>query len=218
MLKLTSAEHHYDSENVVTLPEITLEKGSECVILGLSGSGKSTLLHVLGGLLKPTRGSLEINGEFLYSMPESKRDKFRGQNIGIIFQQMHLVDSLTVEENIRLAQYMSGRSINSGRIKEICEQLGINDKRHAYIDQLSQGQKQRVGIARAVINEPGLILADEPTSSLDDSRAEEVTGLLRSQAERCGATLIISTHDNRVKPFFKNTINLDELQEAEEAL
>lgn len=215
MLKLTSAEHIYNSENVVLLPDIELKEGDECVILGLSGSGKSTLLHVLGGLLKPTRGSLEINGQSLYSLSESARDKFRGKNIGIIFQQMHLVDSLTVEDNIRLAQYMSGRNINRSKIKTICDQLEISDKLTAYTDELSQGQKQRVGIARAVVNEPKLILADEPTSSLDDMRAGEVIGLLRDQAKQCGAILVISTHDNRVKQFFGNTINLNELHAAE---
>lgn len=214
MIKLNSAEHQYDSVTKVVLPDLKIEAKSERVILGLSGSGKSTLLHILAGILKPTKGTLEIDGKSVYNMTEAERDRFRGQHIGIIFQQLHLVDSLTVRQNLRLAQYMAGRNEPSDKIQAICNQLEISEKLDVYADQLSQGQKQRVGIARAVINEPLLILADEPTSSLDDRRAEDVIRLLRTQAEQCGATLIISTHDNRVKQYFEQTVNLDEIQTA----
>ena len=155
-----------------------------------------------------------VNGTEIYKLSESARDKFRGKNIGIIFQQMHLIDSLTVLDNIKIAQYMAGEPSDVAKIKSICGQLEISDKLHQYTDQLSEGQRQRVGIARAVVNEPAVILADEPTSSLDDKRAEDVVKLLLEQASEHHATLIISTHDSRVKRHFKNVVNLDELKTA----
>jgi ABC-type lipoprotein export system ATPase subunit len=209
MISLIEARHKYNSQTVVELPDLNVEKGEHLAVLGLSGSGKTTLLHVLAGLLRPAKGELTISGTRIYQLSEAKRDAFRGKNIGVIFQQLHLVDSLTVEDNIALAQYLSGKKTDKHKIRELCEELGIADKLKSHIDELSQGQRQRVGIARAVINEPELLLADEPTSSLDDRRAEVVIRLLKGQAERTGAALIVSTHDRRVKNHFINSISLD---------
>jgi putative ABC transport system ATP-binding protein len=211
MISLKKAVHHYDRNNHVALPDIELETGKELLVMGLSGSGKSTLLHILAGLLRPTTGKLTINGTDVYALSESDRDRFRGRHAGVIFQQIHLVNSLTVRDNLRLAQYMAGVKNDDARILNLCDSLGIADKMNSYTDQLSQGQKQRVGIARAVINEPDLLLADEPTSSLDDKRSRDVINLLKEQASRHGASLIISTHDQRVKDHFTRTVSLDEL-------
>lgn len=212
MILLRQAIHQYDSKIRVPLPSLNLEQGEDLLISGRSGSGKSTLLHVLAGLLHPTQGSLTIRDTDLYSLKESKRDRFRGKHIGIVLQQIHLVDVLTVQKNLELAQYLAGETVDPSKIKQICSELEIDDKLNSYIDELSQGQRQRVAIARAVVNEPVLLLADEPTSSLDDERAETVIQLLKTQAKRCKATLIISTHDQRVKNHFSNVINLDQLQ------
>jgi putative ABC transport system ATP-binding protein len=209
MVDLKDITHHYDSNTAVSLPDLQVEKGGELLVIGLSGSGKSTLLHILAGVLKPTKGTLSVNGTDLYRLSESKRDAFRGKNIGVIFQQMHLVDSLTVTDNLKLAQFMAGVKVDIGIIKNICIELDITDKLHSYPDELSQGQKQRVSIARALVNAPSLLLADEPTSSLDDRRSEDVVALLKRMAEKTGATLIISTHDARVKKHFSNVLNLD---------
>lgn len=211
MILLRQAIHQYDSKTKVSLPSLNLEQGEDLLISGRSGSGKSTLLHVLAGLLRPTQGSLTIQDTDLYSLKESKRDRFRGKHIGIVLQQIHLVDALTVQKNLELAQYLAGETVDPSKIIQICSELEIDDKLDSYIDELSQGQRQRVAIARAVVNEPSLLLADEPTSSLDDERAETVIQLLKTQAERCKATLIISTHDQRVKNHFSNVINLDQL-------
>lgn len=211
MISLKKVVHHYDRNNHVALPDIELEAGKELLIMGLSGSGKSTLLHILAGLLRPTTGILTINGTDVYALSETNRDRFRGRHAGVIFQQIHLVNSLTVRDNLRLAQYMAGIKNDDTRILDLCENLGIADKLNSYTEQLSQGQKQRVGIARAVINEPDLLLADEPTSSLDDIRSRDVINLLKEQASRFGASLIISTHDQRVKDHFTRTVSLDEL-------
>lgn len=211
MILLRQSIHQYDSKTKIPLPSLNLEQGEDLLISGQSGSGKSTLLHVLAGLLRPTQGSLTIQDTDLYSLKESKRDRFRGKYIGIVLQQIHLVDALTVQKNLELAQYMAGAKVDPSKIKQICSELEIDDKLDSYIDELSQGQRQRVAIARAVVNQPVLLLADEPTSSLDDERAETVIQLLKTQAKRCKATLIISTHDQRVKNHFSNVINLDQL-------
>lgn len=212
MLKLHSANHHYNASTVVNLPDLQVNNGEELLVLGMSGSGKSTLLHVLAGLLNPTNGQFSLNGTLIYDMSEGARDRYRGKNIGIVFQQMHLIRTLNVIDNLKLAQYMCGLKPDSYRIKKLCSDLDISKKLDSYPEELSQGQKQRVSIARAVVNKPVLMLADEPTSSLDDVRSKDVILLLKDQAKKTGATLIVSTHDQRVKKHFSNVINLDDLQ------
>ena len=212
MLLLQNAIHRYNATTVVGLPDLDLDSGSELLVLGMSGSGKSTLLHVLAGLLKPTEGRYTLHGNDLYSMGESARDRYRGRNIGVVFQQMHLVSTLHVLDNLKLAQYMAGLKPDAGWIEQLCTDLDIADKLKNFPEELSQGQKQRVSIARVVVNKPVLLLADEPTSSLDDIRSNDVIALLKTQAEKTGATLIVSTHDQRVKNHFSNIVNIDTIQ------
>jgi putative ABC transport system ATP-binding protein len=209
MILLQNCTHHYSRKTVVNLPDINLEDGGNLLVTGLSGSGKSTLLHILAGILNPTKGSYEINGTNLFSLSETQRDRFRGQHIGIVFQQMHLIQSLTIADNIHVARYMAGLTADQKKVKALCNTLEIGDKLNSFPDELSQGQKQRVAIARAVVNDPVLLLADEPTSSLDDLRSESVIELLKKSAEISEASLIVSTHDSRVKKHFKNVLNLE---------
>jgi len=208
MVLLNKVSHHYDRHNIVNLPDLKLVKGEQLVVYGLSGCGKSTLMNIIAGLLKPSSGTVRIDGTEIYHLNENKRDQFRGRCIGMVFQQMHLINTLTVLDNIRLAKYMAGLKQDDNKINRVLNQLEIADKRKSYADELSQGQKQRVSIARAVINGPGLILADEPTSSLDDKRSMDVIKLLKSQADEYGATLIITTHDQRVKDKFEKTVEI----------
>jgi putative ABC transport system ATP-binding protein len=208
MLILKGAVHHYNSDTVVKLPELELKKGSQMLVTGMSGSGKSTLLHILAGVLRPTKGSYHLNGEEPYRFSESKRDKFRGRSIGIVYQQPHLIDTLTVLDNLKLARYMAGLQADDESIHDVCADLDIMDLKNSYPHQLSQGQKQRVAIARAVVISPALLLADEPTSSLDDIRADSVINLLKKEASKTGATLIVSTHDQRLKPHFSNQVHV----------
>lgn len=212
MLSLKNVQHYYNSATAVDLPDLILNSGSETLILGMSGSGKSTLMHILAGLLKPSEGLYTLNGTELYSMKESDRDQYRGRNIGIIFQQMHLISTLNVFDNLKLTQYMAGLKQDIGCIEQLCEDLDFTEKLKSYPDELSQGQKQRVSIARAVVNKPKLLLADEPTSSLDDLRSNDVIALLKDQAQKSSATLIVSTHDQRVKSHFSSVVNIDNIQ------
>ncbi len=212
MLSLKNVQHYYNSATAVDLPDLILNSGSETLILGMSGSGKSTLMHILAGLLKPSEGLYTLNGTELYSMKESDRDQYRGRNIGIIFQQMHLISTLNVFDNLKLTQYMAGLKQDIGWIEQLCEDLDFTEKMKSYPDELSQGQKQRVSIARAVVNKPKLLLADEPTSSLDDLRSNDVIALLKDQAQKSSATLIVSTHDQRVKSHFSSVVNIDNIQ------
>lgn len=158
--------------------------------------------------MAPKEGSLEVSGENLSGKSKSKLDRFRGENIGIVFQKPHLVRSLSVKENLTLSQYLGQKKTDSKRADEVLKRLGIKELANRKIHQISQGQAQRVSIARAVINSPKLLLADEPTASLDDENCKKVIDLLKSQAEETGATLIVATHDHRVKSEFKNQLAL----------
>lgn len=186
-------------------PDWNVGKGEQWLLLGESGSGKTTLLHMLGGLLKPLRGKVIVNATDMYALPARQLDQFRGRHIGIVFQQPHLIRGMTVEENLLLAQSFAGVGKDVLRIREVLDALDLGHKRRSYPQELSQGQAQRVGIARALVNRPALLLADEPTSSLDNRNAEAVTRLLSELVGSQGSTLVISTHDERVKDaFFKD--------------
>ena len=208
MLQTKDLKFAYNDENSFSFPDMNCEKGSHWLILGQSGCGKTTLLHLIGGLLKSQSGSINVNGTDMSALSESKLDAFRGKNIGIIFQQSHLIKSLNVEENLEAAQYLSGEKQNSDKVKTILERLNLGAKLKAKPSKLSQGEQQRVAIARALVNSPQLILADEPTSSLDDLNCTEVVNLLLEQSKESGATLIIVTHDGRLKSMFENKIEL----------
>lgn len=180
----------------------TIGSTENWLLLGASGSGKTTLIHILTGLLRPEGGKVFINDTDIYSLSQKNLDIFRGQHIGLIFQNPHMIKSLTIRDNLKIAQSFAGLPVDNKRIDEVLETLGIQEKSKRYPYELSQGQLQRVSIARAVINKPAAILADEPTSSLDDKNAAIVLNLLISQSVLNGSALIISTHDKRVKDMF----------------
>jgi putative ABC transport system ATP-binding protein len=199
MFTLERIQHRYNSHTVLDLPRWEATQGEHVLILGPSGSGKSTLLHIMAGLLTPTEGSVLIAGQDLRQLTPAALDRFRGHHIGIVFQRLHLVSALTVFNNVRLAQYLAGLPQDRGRIEGVLERIGIADKREAYPPTLSFGEAQRAALARALVNEPKLILADEPTSNLDDAHCTQVLQLLEEQARSCDATLVVATHDQRIK-------------------
>ena len=162
-------------------------------------------------MLKPSEGTVTVADKDLSQLGAQDLDTFRGRHIGIVFQQPHLLPTLTVKQNLLLAPYMAGMQQDTSRVDALLQNLDLIEKKSAYPHTLSTGQKQRVGIARAVMNAPKLILADEPTASLDDIRAQTVLDILFEQAKECNATLVVATHDQRVKERFANHHLLDAL-------
>jgi putative ABC transport system ATP-binding protein len=189
-------------------PDIIAEKGSTLLITGGSGKGKTTLLHLLGGLLKPASGEINIDNTNIAAMPDSKLDSFRGKNIGLVLQQAYFVESLTVLENVVLASWLGNGRQATDKAKALLVQLDLQDQLNKLPSRLSIGQQQRVSVARALINDPKLLLADEPTSSLDDENALTVADMLDGLAKQFGTALVIVTHDQRLKDRFPNQINL----------
>jgi len=206
MIVTKSLEFSYDNNFIFKFPNINLKSTENLLILGNSGIGKSTLLHNLAGILRPKSGIIKIFNNDISKFSEYELDKFRGENIGIIFQKPHFVNSLTVGENLELAQFL-GRN-KRGDIQLILESLKILDKINKKPKELSHGEKQRVSIAIAIINSPKLILADEPTSSLDDSNCDNVINILKEQALKYAAQLVVITHDSRLKKHFKKSLEL----------
>ena len=210
MLTISPLSLGYAGNAILQFKGMHLRAGDDCLITGPSGCGKTTLLYAIAGLLLPLSGHIEINGTDITTLSESKRDQFRGKHIGIIFQTLHLVKSLSVLDNLLMATYIAGLPSTREAAEKSLKHLGIDHKMHDFPASLSQGQQQRVAIARAIMHQPSLILADEPTSSLDDTATENVIALLKQVAENCRATLIISTHDSRVKKHFSNVRLLTE--------
>jgi len=211
MIETSKLSFQYKGGSTMHFPDITIAQGAHCLILGTSGTGKTTLLHLLSGLLSPKEGRIKIKNTAIESMSESSLDAFRGQHIGIVFQVPHFVAALTVSENLQLAQKLPGNKVDKAKIAQILGQLNLAHKLDAYPSNLSQGEKQRASIARAIINSPAVIFADEPTSALDDKNTAEVTRLLQQTAQENKATLIIVTHDNRLQNAFENKIILADL-------
>jgi putative ABC transport system ATP-binding protein len=199
MFELEDVEHWYGATRVLAVASWRAAAGEEWLLAGPSGSGKSTLLHVLAGLTTPTRGRVIVAGTDLGALAPARRDRWRGRAIGIVPQRLHLVGALCVADNLRLAQTLAGLPADQGRVRAMLEAVHVADLAHRYPRELSQGQAQRVAIARAVINRPALVLADEPTANLDDAHAAAALELLRTQALEAGATLVVASHDARVR-------------------
>lgn len=207
MISIKGVAHQYGA-STINFKDWQINDGEQWLLLGQSGSGKTTLLHILTGILQPTHGEVSIADTNLYQLSSKNLDQFRGRNIGIIFQRPHLIKSLTIAENLALAQSFAKLPTNQQRIDEVLTSLEMQHKKNAYPSELSQGQLQRISIARAVINKPALLIADEPTSSLDDQNAETVLNLLMQQSGLNQATLVVATHDKRVKDAFTHTYSL----------
>tara|TARA_B100000768_G_scaffold134621_1_gene125415 strand:- start:2350 stop:2973 length:624 start_codon:yes stop_codon:yes gene_type:complete len=207
MIITKEVEFNYDNQIFFKFQNIDLKSNENLLIIGNSGVGKTTLMHLLAGLLKSNSGSIKLFDQELSQLSSHQLDRFRKNNIGIVFQRSHFVNSLTVKENLQLAQYIANKKDNN-RIESILKKLNIFDKSNKKTNQLSQGEKQRASIALAIVNSPKLILADEPTSSLDDTNCSKVIKLLKKQATDFGAQLIVITHDSRLKKHFKKSIEL----------
>ncbi|AUS97181.1 peptide ABC transporter ATP-binding protein [Clostridium thermosuccinogenes] len=176
----------------------SVEKGEFVAIVGASGSGKSTLMHLIGGVDRPTSGSVEISGKDIFKLNESELAVFRRRNIGLVYQFYNLIPTLTAEENILLPCLLDNRKPDGDKLKKILETIGLTDRAKHLPNELSGGQQQRVSVGRALINDPAIILADEPTGNLDSKSSREIIELLKLSNKRYNQTLIIITHDEKI--------------------
>jgi ABC-type lipoprotein export system ATPase subunit len=208
MLRTRSLTFSYDENTSFDFPDLQLESGEKMLLFGESGVGKTTFLHLIAGLLRPNTGSVELKGTMISELPSSQLDRYRGENIGLVFQSPHFVQAINVLENLSLVQYLAKKPQDKKRSIAVLQSLGVADKKFKKPNQLSQGEQQRVSIAMAVINSPQLILADEPTASLDDKNCKRVVDLLKEQAEASNSQLIIITHDQRLRGKFQHTVTL----------
>lgn len=208
MISTKNLRFSYTKDQEFIFPDLYCEAGSTLLITGDSGKGKTTYLHLLAGLLQPKSGEIIIDKTDLVSLSEKKTDRYRGKNIGVVFQKSYFIAALTVLENLQMASWLATGKKHTKRAKKLLEQLGIENQASKLPAQLSIGQQQRVSIARALMNEPKVLLADEPTSSLDDKNAANVIELLTFLSKEYKAALLIVTHDNRIKEKFINKITL----------
>ncbi|MBN7811824.1 ATP-binding cassette domain-containing protein [Algoriphagus sp. H41] len=208
MLTTRSLSFEYNQANRFEFPGLSVAVGSDLLVLGESGIGKTTLLHLIAGLQKPKTGKILIGGTDVARLSGKQLDAFRGANVGIVFQRPHFIQSLTLEENLALMRFLGGKEADPHWIKVVLDGLGLIGKQKSSPRQLSQGEQQRASIALAVINQPKLILADEPTAALDDKNCHRVVELLRGQTKKMQSSLVIITHDQRLKADFSRSVTL----------
>ena len=190
--------------------DIIVENGEFVAIVGSSGSGKSTLLHMLGGLDRPTSGTVTVDGRELSTLKDEELTIFRRRKIGFVFQSYNLVPVLNVQENILLPIELDGGRIDGGYIDQIVHTLGLESKLNNLPNALSGGQQQRVAIARALAAKPAIILADEPTGNLDSRTSQDVMGLLRITSERFSQTIVMITHNEELAQMADRTVRIED--------
>ena len=199
MIATRSLRYAYDSGPVLSLPDVAVPQGAILLLRGNSGAGKSTWLSLAAGLLTPSAGDIEVAGQLLSRLAGAARDRWRARHVGFLPQKLHLSEALTVERNLALAFYAAGVREDRQALQRALQLLGVEELAGRRPSQLSGGQAQRVALARSILMTPSVILADEPTASLDDQAAGNGLRLLRDCAAQCRATLVIATHDRRVQ-------------------
>ena len=212
MLICENLSFSIDGHKLFSNIDIKIKKEKDLLITGPSGIGKTTLLSVLCGLQIPTEGSIRYNDISLYSLSENKIDEFRGKHLGIVFQSFNLINAFTIKQNLQIANTAEG-SQDTDHLYDLLERVGLADKSHIKVSNLSIGEKQRVAVARAFIGQPKWIFCDEPTSSLDDKNTDIITNLIKEESLRHKASLILITHDKRVQSIlnFNNILRLGEV-------
>lgn len=196
--------------NAVDNISFSVEKGDFVAIVGASGSGKSTLLHLLGGVDRPTSGKVYIDNVDIYSMNNDALAIFRRRQVGLIYQFYNLIPILNVEENIVLPCKLDGKNVSKDRLNEIIDTLGLSARRKHLPNELSGGQQQRVSIGRAIINNPALVLADEPTGNLDSKASDEIVALLKESNKKYNQTIIVITHDSDIASVANRVITIED--------
>ena len=202
MLKVKNLSKIYGEKDTKTVAvdnvSFEVEKGEFVAIIGASGSGKSTLLHMIGGVDKPTSGNIEINGVDVYSLSEEKQAQFRRREVALIYQFYNLIPVLNVEENMTLPIDLDKKQVDKQKLEELIQKLGLQDRRKNLPNELSGGQQQRVAIGRSLLQEPQILLADEPTGNLDSQNSKEIIELLKKSNKEYNQTIILVTHDENI--------------------
>lgn len=215
-LRLHDLRFAYAGGLALEVPSLRLDAGEELLLEGASGSGKSTLLHLVAGILEPARGTIEIAGETLSTLRGAAKDRLRGRRIGMIFQTFNLLSGFSAVENVSIAMMLAGcpASEHRPRAESLLASLGV-DAIDRPIDRLSVGQQQRVAVARALAAKPALVLADEPTASLDPDHAERAVAMIRHACREQGAALLLTSHDPTMRELFERRIDIREFVRAE---
>lgn len=207
-----------DSTKVIALDDVSfsVEKGEFIAIVGASGSGKSTLLHLIGGVDRPTKGKVFIDGKDIFSFNDDKLAIFRRRQVGLIYQFYNLIPILNVEENITLPLSLDNRQIDKERLNEMLKTLGLEKRRNHLPNELSGGQQQRTSIGRALITNPTIILADEPTGNLDSKSSDEIIALLKKTNKELKQTIIMITHNMEIAKIADRIIKIEDGKIVEE--
>lgn len=212
VLRVEGLELAYGSTPALRGADLDLQPGEAVALMGPSGSGKSTLLHCIAGILRPDAGRVQVLGQELTGLSEARRARLRLERVGLVFQLGHLVAELTLEENVMLPLQLLGenRAVAQARAQEVLDQLGVADVAHRRAGEVSGGQAQRGAVARALAPRPPLVLADEPTGSLDTVAADAVMAVLIAAARDLGSTLLVVTHDHRVAAYLDRHVNMQD--------
>jgi len=214
VLKVDGLSHDFDGRPVFSGFDLHQPRGGHRLLLGPSGSGKTTLINMIAGLLTPDAGQIEVDGDAMTGLSASRRDDLRRRKIGIVFQTLRLVAALDVTANLLLAQRLAGAAQDRGAVANLLEQLGIAHRADARPREISQGEAQRAAIARALVGRPALLIADEPTSALDDANADVVARLLLDACDQNGSTLLVATHDKRLRRHLPEAASVKLMREA----
>ena len=206
--------HRIADRTILELAEFRVTAGEHVLLLGPSGSGKTTLINILTGLTTPTSGTVLVDGRLMTGVSAAARDALRRDRIGLVFQTLRLVSALTVRQNLSLAQNLGPGGHDPAEVDSLISRVGLSHRADARPRDLSQGESQRAAIARALCTRPALLVADEPTSALDDANALSMIDLLLSSAAASGSTLLIATHDHRIRSRFAHAVELQSLAVA----
>lgn len=209
MIETRNVCYKYSKNETLTFSDVLIKEGEQWLLKGNSGSGKTTLIHLLAGILSPTQGSVSINGVSLENLNQSGLDRFRAKTIGLIFQKHLFINAINMYQNVSLPQQIVCGKVDKKQIFHLFDALNISILAFKKPGELSQGELQRFSIARALVNKPKLVIADEPTSSLDDDNCLQFIELIKKNCEEHGASLIIATHDARIDSQFQHAIRLN---------
>lgn len=208
VLDIQGLKFGYDHKPILELDRFSLDRGEKVAVIGPSGCGKTTLMHLISGLIKPDFGTITLGGQDLSGLNEQQIDRLRGHEVGIVFQNLHLMPAISVLNNLLLAQKLARVTVDKSHALSLLDRLGIGDKADQLPGNLSQGQAQRAAIARAVVHQPKLVIGDEPTSALDRGNADEAIALLGELSASINFALLIVTHDERVSDSMDRVVRL----------